>query len=153
MNISKQDYEILKPLLDAPPKCLELRTPISEAEAEQMLRLLGGRYIKLIKDLGTTTYYGLTESGKEAIRNFESADMDELVKEAVTDAYPALFENKVTGVVVLAINPTCGTIVKEATIDFEVGQYPLYVGTFQTCFQPFFDKNVWQRVKSVAINL
>lgn len=153
MNISKQDYEILKPLLDDPHKCLELRTPISEAEAEQMLRLLGGRYIKLIKDLGATTYYGLTESGKEAIRNFEPADMDELVKEAVTDAYPALFSNKVTGVVVLAINPTCGTIVKEATIDFEVGQYPLYVGTFQTCFQPFFDKNVWQRVKSVAINL
>ena len=153
MNISKEDYELLKPLLDDPNKCLELRSPISEAEAEQMLRLLGGRYIKLIKDLGATTYYGLTESGKEAVQNFEPADMGELIKDVIVDKYPALFENKVTGVIVLAINPTCGTIVKEATVEFEIGQYPLYAGTFQTCFQPFFDKTVWQRVDSVTINL
>lgn len=153
MAINKQDYELLKPLLDDPNAYLELTSPVSDGEAEQMLRLLGRRYIKLTKDLGATAYYGLTESGKEAVRNFEPADMDELVKEAVTDTYPALFENKVTGVIVLAINPTCGTIVKEATIDFKVGQYPLYIGTFQTCFQPFFDKTIWQRVKSVAINL
>lgn len=153
MNINKQDYELLKPLLDDPNKYLELCSPVSEAEAEQILRLLGQRYIKLVKDLVMTAYYNLTESGKEAVQNFELADMDELVREADADKYPALFENKATGVVVLAINPTCGTIVKEATIEFEVGQYPLYVGTFQTCFQPFFDKTIWQRVKSVAINL
>lgn len=153
MNISKQDYELLKPLLDNPNVYLELTSPVSDGKAEQMLRLLGCRYIKFTKDLGATAYYCLTESGKEAVQNFEPADMDELVKEAMTDTYPALFENKVTGVIVLAINPTCGTIVKEATIEFGVGQYPLYIGTFQTCFQPFFDKNVWQRVASVAINL
>nr|DAT00650.1 MAG TPA: Peptide N-methyltransferase [Caudoviricetes sp.] len=153
MAINKQDYELLKPLLDDPNEYLELCPPVSEAEVGQMLRLLGHRYIKLTKDLGETAYYGLTKSGEEAVQNSEPVDMDELVKEVVADTYPALFENKVTGVVVLAINPTCGTIVKEATIDFEVGQYPLYIGTFQTCFQPFFDKTIWRRVKSVAINL
>lgn len=153
MNISKQDYELLKPLLDNPNVYLELTSPVSEEELTQTLRLLGSNLLKLTSNFGATSYYALTELGKKAVRNFEASAEKDVDEEVSADKYPALFENKATGVVVLAINPTCGTIVKEATIEFEVGQYPLYVGTFQTCFQPFFDKTIWQRVKSVAINL
>jgi hypothetical protein len=153
MNISKQDYELVKPLFDNPSKYLKLNLPVSEEELIQMLRLLGSNLLKLTSNFGATSYYALTELGKEAVRNFEASAEKDVDEEVSADKYPALFENKATGVVVLAINPTCGTIVKEATIEFEVGQYPLYVGTFQTCFQPFFDKTIWQRVKSVAINL
>lgn len=154
MNISKEDYELLNSLVNNPSKCLALSQPVSEEEeAAQMMRLLSYRYIELIGDFGEKALYRITELGKEAVRRFEANAEKETVDELNADKYPALFENKVTGVIVLAINPTCGTIVKEATVEFEIGQYPLYVGTFQTCFQPFFDKTVWQRVDSVTINL
>ncbi len=158
MNISKEDYEMLKAIRQSPDQCLQVGALLSEVQFAQLARLLGHSYIELVKDLGVTAFYGITESGKKAIREFEAntkkdEPMGTAVEEAVVDKYPALFENKATGVVVLAINPTCGTIVKEATVEFEIGQYPLYVGTFQTCFQPFFDNTVWQRVQSVAINL
>nr|DAV34464.1 MAG TPA: hypothetical protein [Caudoviricetes sp.] len=154
MVINKDDYELLKTIQQSPDQCLEVGALLSENQFAQLARLLGHRYVELVHDFGVTAFYGITESGKQAIQIFEAnAEKDE-VEEAVTaDKYPALFENKVTGVIVLAINPTCGTIVKEATVEFEIGQYPLYIGTFQTCFQPFFDKTVWQRVQSVAINL
>ena len=158
MTINKEDYEMLKAIRQSPDQCLQVGGLLSEAQLAQLARLLGYRYVELVKDLGVTAFYGITESGKQAIRSFEAnAKKDEpkdaADEQAVADKYPALFKNKVTGVIVLSINPTCGTIVKEANIDFEVGQYPLYVGTFQTCFQPFFDTTVWQRVDSVAINL
>ena len=158
MTIVKEDYELLKVIRQSPDQCLQVGGLLSEEQFAQLARLLGHSYIKLVKGLGVTAFYGITESGEQAIREFEAnAKKDEpkdaAVEEVAADKYPALFENKVTGVIVLAINPTCGTIVKEANIDFEVGQYPLYIGTFQTCFQPFFDKNTWQRVDSVAINL
>lgn len=158
MNINEQDYELLKEMRQNPEQCLQVGELLSEAQFAQLARLLGHGYIELTKDFGITAIYGLTELGKQAIRKFEATakkdeSKDAAVEEVVADKYPALFENKVTGVIVLAINPTCGTIVKEATVEFEIGQYPLYVGTFQTCFQPFFDKTVWRRVDSVAINL
>ena len=153
MNISKEDYELLNSLVNNPSKCLALSLPVSEEEVAQMMRLLSHRYIELIGDFGEKSLYRITEHGKEAVRSFEANAEKETVEELNADKYPALFENKVTGVIVLAINPTCGTIVKEATVEFEIGQYPLYVGTFQTCFLPFFDKTVWQRVDSVTINL
>lgn len=153
MNISKQDYDLLKEIRQNPEQCLQVGALLSEAQFAQLARLLGHRYIEPAKDFGITALYGLTKLGKKAIRDFEANAKKETVEELDADKYPALFENKVTGVIVLAINPTCGTIVKEANINFEVDQYPLYIGTFQTCFQPFFDKTVWQRVSSVAINL
>lgn len=153
MNISKEDYELLKTIRQSPDQCLEVGALLSEEQFAQLARLLGHRYVELVEDHGIKALYALTELGKKAVRNFEANSEKEESDEANADKYPALFENKLTGVVVLAINPTCGTIVKEANIDFEVGQYPLYIGTFQTCFQPFFDKTVWQRVDSVAINL
>lgn len=158
MNINKEDYELLKVIRQSPDQCLEVGGLLSEAQLAQLARLLGYRYVELTKDFGIKASYGITESGKQAIRSFEAnakkdGPKDAAAEQVVADKYPALFENKLTGVVVLAINPTCGTIVKEANIDFEVGQYPLYIGTFQTCFQPFFDKTVWQRVDSVAINI
>lgn len=153
MNISKEDYELLNSLVNNPNKCLALSSPVSQEEAAQMMRLLSYRYIELTGAFGEKALYRITELGKEALRSLEANAEKETVDELNADKYPALFENKVTGVIVLAINPTCGTIVKEATVEFEIGQYPLYVGTFQTCFQPFFDKTVWQRVDSVTINL
>jgi hypothetical protein len=154
MNINKEDYELLRAIGQSPDQCLKVGALLSEAQFAHIARLLGRRYIELVEDLGINALYGITESGKQAIRSFEAnAEKDEVKKDIIVDKYPALFENKVTGVIVLAINPTCGTIVKEATVEFEIGRYPLYVGTFQTCFQPFFDKTVWQRVQSVTINL
>lgn len=153
MNINKEDYEMLMSIRQSPGQCLQVGALLLEEQFAQLVRLLGHSYIELVKDLGVTAFYGITELGKEAIRSFEANAKKDEPKDVVVDTYPALFENKVTGVIVLAINPTCGTIVKEATVEFEIGQYPLYVGTFQTCFQPFFDKTVWRRVDSVAINL
>lgn len=158
MNISKEDYEMLKAIRQSPDQCLQVGALLSEAQFAQLTRLLGRSYIELVKESSVTAFYGITESGKKVIREFEEnakkdKPIETAVEEAVVDKYPALFENKATGVVVLAINPTCGTIVKQATVDFKVGHYPLYVGTFQTCFQPFFDEAIWQRVNSVTINL
>lgn len=153
MNISKEDYKLLKTIRQSPDQCLEVGALLSEEQFAQLARLLGHRYVELVEDHGIKALYALTELGKKAVRNFEANSEKEESDEVNADKYPALFENKLTGVVVLAINPTCGTIVKEANIDFEVGQYPLYIGTFQTCFQLFFDKTVWQRVESVTINL
>lgn len=153
MTINKQDYELLKPLLDDPNKRIVVDVTILPEEFNRMARLLNDRLIKITQDFGNSTHYGLTEKGIEAVREFETNSVDEMIEEADVNKYPALFENKITGVIVLAINPTCGTIVKEATVEFEIGQYPLYVGTFQTCFQPFFDETVWKRVNSVTIEL
>ena len=66
----------------------------------------------------------MTERGEEEVRNFEANAVDEMIDEADVNKYPALFENKSTGCIVLAINPTCGTIVKEATVEFPLAQYP-----------------------------
>ena len=153
MAINKQDYELLKPLVDDPNKRIIVDVTLPESQFLQMMRLLEQRLLKITQDFGNSTHYGLTEKGIEAVREFETNSVDEMIEEADVNKYPALFENKVTGVIVLAINPTCGTIVKEATVEFELGQYPLYVGTFQTCFQPFFDETVWKRVNSVTIEL
>lgn len=153
MIINKDDYALMKPLLDDQNKriIIDITTPASQLT--QMMRLLNERLLKVTQDFGNSTHYGLTERGEEEVRNYEANVVDKMVAEADVNKYPALFENKVTGVVVLGINPTCGTIVKEATVEFEIGQYPLYVGTFQTCFQPFFDETIWKRVESVTINL
>lgn len=153
MIINKQDYELMKPLFDDPSKRIIVDATLSESQFAQMIRLLGQRLLKITQDFGVRTHYGLTEKGIEAVCEFETNSVDEMIEDANVAKYPALFENKATGAIVLAINPTCGTIVKEATVEFEIGQYPLYVGTFQTCFQPFFDKTVWQRVNSVTIEL
>lgn len=153
MTISKEDYEMLKAIRQSPDQCLQVGALLSEEQFAQLARLLGHHHIELVKDLGATAFYGITESGKKAIRSFEANAEKDDAEEFVADKYPALFENKTSGVIVLAINPTCGTIVKEATVEFEIGQYPLHIGTFQTCFQPFFDKTVWRRVNSVSINL
>lgn len=153
MIINKDDYELMKPLLDDQNKriIIDITTPASQLT--QMMRLLNERLLKVTQDFGNSTHYGLTERGKEEVHNYEANAVDDMIAEADVNKYPALFENKVTGVIVLAINPTCGTIVKEATVEFGIGQYPLYVGTFQTCFQPFFDETVWKRVDSVTIKL
>ena len=153
MIINKDDYALMKPLLDDQNKriIIDITTPASQLT--QMMRLLNERLLKVTQDFGNSTHYGLTERGEEEVRNYEENAVDRMVADADVNKYPALFENKVTGVIVLGINPTCGTIVKEATVEFEIGQFPLYVGTFQTCFQPFFDKTVWKRVESVTINL
>ena len=153
MIINKDDYALMKPLLDDQNKriIIDITTPASQLT--QMMRLLNERLLKVTQDFGNSTHYGLTERGEEEVRNYEANAVDNMIAEADVNKYPALFENKVTGVIVLGINPTCGTIVKEATVEFEIGQFPLYVGTFQTCFQPFFDETVWKRVESVTINL
>lgn len=153
MAINKQDYELLKPLLDDPTKRIIVDVTILPEEFNRMARLLNDRLIKITQDFGNSSHYGLTERGEEEVRNFEANTVDEMIDEADVNKYPALFENKSTGCIVLAINPTCGTIVKEATVEFPLAQYPLYVGTFQTCFQPFFDETIWKRVESVTINL
>ena len=153
MAINKDDYELMKPLLDDPNKRIIVDVTLPESQFLQMMRLLEQRLLKITQDFGNSTHYGLTERGEEEVRNFEANAVDEMIDEADVNKYPALFENKSTGCVVLAINPTCGTIVKEATAEFPLVQYPLYVGTFQTCFQPFFDETVWKRVSSVTINL
>nr|DAM51151.1 MAG TPA: hypothetical protein [Caudoviricetes sp.] len=153
MAINKDDYELMKPLLDDPNKRIIVDITLPESQFTQMMRLLGQRLLKVTQDFGNSTHYGLTERGEEEVRNYEANAVDDMIAEADVNKYPALFENKVTGVIVLGINPTCGTIVKEATVEFEIGQFPLYVGTFQTCFQPFFDETVWKRVESVTINL
>lgn len=153
MIINKDDYALMKPLLDDQNKriIIDITTPASQLT--QMMRLLNERLLKVTQDFGNSTHYGLTERGQEEVRNYEANAVDDMIAEADVNKYPALFENKVTGVIVLGINPTCGTIVKEATVEFEIGQFPLYVGTFQTCFQPFFDETIWKRVDSVTINL
>lgn len=153
MIINKDDYALIKPLLDDQNKriIIDITTPASQLT--QMMRLLNERLLKVTQDFGNSTHYGLTERGREEVRNYEANAVDDMIAEADVNKYPALFENKVTGVIVLGINPTCGTIVKEATVEFEIGQFPLYVGTFQTCFQPFFDETIWKRVDSVTINL
>lgn len=153
MAINKDDYELMKPLLDDQNKRIIVDVTLPESQFLQMMRLLEQRLLKITQDFGSSTHYGLTERGEEEVRNFEANAVDEMIDEADVNKYPALFENKSTGCVVLAINPTCGTIVKEATVEFPLAQYPLYVGTFQTCFQPFFDETVWKRVNSVTINL
>lgn len=153
MIINKDDYALMKPLLDDQNKriIIDITTPASQLT--QMMRLLNERLLKVTQDFGNSTHYGLTERGEEEVRNYEANAVDNMIAEADVNKYPALFENKVTGVIVLGINPTCGTIVKEATVEFAIGQFPLYVGTFQTCFQPFFDETIWKRVESVTINL
>lgn len=153
MIINKDDYALMKPLLDDQNKriIIDITTPASQLT--QMMRLLNERLLRVTQDFGNSTHYGLTERGQEEVHNYEANAVDDMIAEADVNKYPALFENKVTGVIVLGINPTCGTIVKEATVEFEIGQYPLYVGTFQTCFQPFFDETVWKRVESVTIKL
>ncbi len=153
MAINKDDYELMKPLLDDPNKRIIVDVTLPESQFLLMMRLLEQRLLKITQDFGNSTHYGLTERGEEEVRNFEANAVDEMIDEADVNKYPALFENKSTGCIVLAINPTCGTIVKEATVEFPLAQYPLYVGTFQTCFQPFFDETVWKRVNSVTINL
>lgn len=153
MIINKDDYELMKPLLDDPNKRIIVDITLPENQFMQMMRLLGQRLLKVTQDFGNSTHYGLTERGEEEVRNYEANTVDDMVEEADVNKYPALYENLFTGAVVLAVNPTCGTVVKEANIEFSVGQFPLPLGTFQTCFQPFFDKNVWKRVESVTINL
>ena len=153
MAINKDDYELMKPLVDNPDKRIVVDATFPESQFTQMMRLLGQRLLKITQDFGVRTHYGLTEKGIEAVLEFETNSVDEMIEESNVNKYPALFENKATGAIVLAVNPTCGTIVKEAVVEFGIGQYPLYAGTFQTCFQPFFDKTVWKRINSVTIEL
>lgn len=153
MTINKQDYELLKPLIDDPSKRIIVDVTLPESQFLQMMRLLEQRLLKITQDFGNSTHYGLTEKGIEAVREFETNSVDEMIEEADVNKYPALYKNVFNGAVVLAVNPTCGTVVEEANSEFTVGQFPLPVGTFQTCFQPFFDKTVWERVSSVTINL
>lgn len=117
MTINKQDYELLKPLLDDPNKHIVVDVPILPEEFNRMARLLNDRLIKITQDFGNSSHYGLTERGEEEVRNFEANAVDEMIDEADVNKYPALFENKSTGCVILAINPTCGTIVKEALLN------------------------------------
>ena len=153
MIINKQDYEPLKPLVDDPNKRIIADIGVSESQFAQMMRLLGRRLLKVVQDFCNSTHCGPTEKGIEAARVFETDSVDEMIERADVNKYPALFENKLTGSIVSAINPTCGTIIKEATLKSEIGQYPLPTGTFQTCFQPFFGKAVRKRVNSVNIEL
>lgn len=153
MTINKDDYELMKPLLDDPSKRIIVDILLPETKFMQMMRLLGQGLLKVTQDFGNSTHYGLTEKGEEEVRNYEVTAVDDMVEEADVNKYPALYKNVFNGAVVLAVNPTCGTVVEEANSEFTVGQFPLPVGTFQTCFQPFFDKTVWERVSSVTINL
>ena len=153
MIISKEDYELLKEISQSPDQCLNVGGLLTEKQIAQVERLLDHRHIKLDKNFGIHALYRITKAGIAAIREFETNSVAEMIEEADVNKYPALFENKATGVIVLAVNPTCGTIVKEATVEFRIGQYPLHVGTFQTCFQPFFDETVWKRINFVTVEL
>lgn len=66
--------------------------------------------------------------------------------------YPKLYRNKGNDCVVLAINPTCGTIVKEAA-NAELDTFVLPIGTFQTCFIPFHIDDEWEIIDKVEIKL
>ena len=82
MTINKQDYELLKPLLDDPNKRIIVDVTILPEEFNRMARLLNDRLIKITQDFGNSSHYGLTERGEEEVRNFEVNAVDEMIDEA-----------------------------------------------------------------------
>lgn len=113
------------------------------------------KFIALEKLEDTKEVYRLTELGFEAVLMHE---LKEATGELVSDEgdevslYPMLFVNINNGSVVLAINNTSGTIVEEAQNVAE-GEYALPLGTFQTCFIPFYIDKEWQPINEVVIKV
>ena len=50
MTINKQDYELLKPLVDDPNKRIIVGVTLPESQFRQMMRLLEQRLLKITKD-------------------------------------------------------------------------------------------------------
>lgn len=103
--------------------------------------------------------YTLTEKGIALVEGIKIKQQAKAVVDVIDENvegddefYPLLFRNKRTGSIVLAINNTSGTIVKVADAVDE-GEYPLPLGTFQTCFIPFYATDVWERMGGVTIDL
>lgn len=111
--------------------------------------------VKALSDLYVTVtlkdglmIYRLTNKGAAAAAQYlkeQESDLHKSSEQADTesDDYPAFFQNRANGCVVLAINPTCGTVVRQAKGQ-SVLEYPLPLGTFQTCFIPFFVSEEWK---------
>lgn len=113
------------------------------------------KFIALEKLGETKEVYRLTELGHEVILMHELKEATgELVSDEGDDVpfYPMLFVNINNGSVVLAINNTSGTIVEEAKNVAE-GEYALPLGTFQTCFIPFYIDKEWQPINEVVIKV
>lgn len=139
-----------------------IEIPVGHADyKDNTMRLMLGT---AIMDGFITVQYGiaanifsLTTKGVALVEGIKIKQQAKAVVEALDEDdegefYPLLFKNKQTGAVVLAINNTSGTIVKVADT-VEEDTYPLPLGTFQTCFIPFYVTDVWERMGGVTIDL
>lgn len=120
-------------------------TPDTDFKMTQMLSMaLSGLYVTVTM-IGGGLEYRLTDTGiavaEQYAREQETA-LNEPTSE-FSDSFPAFYRNRTNDCVVLAINPTSGTVIKQANIEIE-GEYSLPVGTFQTCFIPFFVSEEWE---------
>ena len=117
-------------------------TPDTDFKMTQMLSMaMSGLYVTVTM-IGGGLEYRLTDTGIAVAEQYAKEKEIES-SEPEFDDFPAFYMNRTNGCVVLAINPTCGTVIRQANIEIE-GEYPLPVGTFQTCFIPFFVSEEWE---------
>lgn len=124
-------------------------TPDTDFETAQNLAMAMSDLCVTVTLMDGLLEYRLTDKGINVAEQYanekESAVGRALINHEATEfgRYPALYKNRVNECVVLAINPTCGTVIKQANVKIE-GEYALPVGTFQTCFIPFFVNEEWE---------
>ena len=117
-------------------------TPNTEFVTAQMLAMAMSDLYVTVTMIDGCLEYRLTDKGIAAAEQY-AKEKEQESREPEFDSFPAFYRNRTNGCVVLAINPTSGTIIKQANIEIE-GEHPLPVGTFQTCFIPFFVSEEWE---------
>lgn len=120
-------------------------TPNTEFVTAQMLAMAMSDLYVTVTMIDGCLEYRLTDKGIDVAEQYAREQETALNESAsgFSDSFPAFYRNRTNGCVVLAINPICGTVIKQANIEIE-GEYPLPVGTFQTCFISFFVSEEWE---------
>ena len=117
-------------------------TPDTDFKMTQMLSMALSSLYVTVTMIGGGLEYHLTDIGTAVAEQYAKEKEMENSEPEFSD-YPAFYRNRTNGCVVLAINPTCGMVIKQAT-KITDGEYSLPIGTFQTCFIPFFVNEEWK---------
>lgn len=112
--------------------------------AQTLVKALSDSYVTVTLKDGSMTYR-LTDKGVDVAEQYAREQETALNESAggFSDSFPAFYRHRTNGCVVLAVNPTCGTVIRQANVEIE-GEYSLPVGTFQTCFISFFVSEEWE---------
>lgn len=120
-------------------------TPNTEFVTAQMLAMAMSDLYVTVTMIDGCLEYRLTDKGVDVAEQYAREQETALNESAggFSDSFPAFYRHRTNGCVVLAVNPTCGTVIRQANVEIE-GEYSLPVGTFQTCFISFFVSEEWE---------